>query len=424
MNDHERNLKSAIDILLQSLDQEGADDRKNCYDALRKALSDPKADPKPWEKPELKAALTSARDHFEEEDPKAAVAVLRKHWDNLEAERLAAMLPEALSGDGWQAMPPEREWLVKGWLPANELALLSGPGDVGKSTLALQLGAALACNRERVVGGWLPVTCPPGKPSVAVSVPGLHPDPVRVVIAAWEDSRDEVLRRRLRLTNVCPWAKDPSINGRLEVLPMRGTGAVWAPAASGSQHIATVGELTPVGEALRTHCERTKARLLVLDPSALALEVDENNRALVSAALNDWAGWASDSGCAVLLTSHPAKAREGEGADYSGSTAWRGTVRALWTLRSPRAEGDKAEKKKFAEEIRKRVTCGGGRYPERLAQLTLNKSNYGPSGAALTLITAQERKGWTVTEPVSVGKSGKGAQKLNGGAPVEDVARV
>ena len=42
------------------------------------------------------------------------------------------VLPEPLTGDGWNTDPPPREWLVDGWLPAGELVLLSGPGFVGK----------------------------------------------------------------------------------------------------------------------------------------------------------------------------------------------------------------------------------------------------------------------------------------------------
>ena len=46
---------------------------------------------------------------------------------------------------------------MTGGLPAGELALLTGPGSVGK-VLALQIAAALACDREPLqnAGGWLP----------------------------------------------------------------------------------------------------------------------------------------------------------------------------------------------------------------------------------------------------------------------------
>ena len=70
----------------------------------------------------------------------------------------AHLLPEPLTGAGWNREPADRDWLVDGWLPAGELSLLAGPGSVGKSLLALQLGAALACDRGQLLdaGGWLP----------------------------------------------------------------------------------------------------------------------------------------------------------------------------------------------------------------------------------------------------------------------------
>ena len=267
----------------------------------------------------------------------------------LEVFRAAAVgrppLPEPLTGEGWAEVPPERVWLVEGWLPAGELSMLAGAGSSGKSLLLLQLAVALACERA-VLGYGRGVVCsgnwlPAGDGSRA-SAPRLCDEPLTVVVAGWEDSRGEALRRRRRLTELggCAWAGDDSIDGRLHVLPMRGHGPAWAPAQGGSGHIATVGELTKTGRELRDYCQRVEARLLVLDPSSLALALEENNRALVSLALEDWAGWASESGCAVVLTAHAAKAREGEGADYSGSTAWRGLVRALWTLRQPERDKD------------------------------------------------------------------------------------
>ena len=340
------------------------------------------------------------------------------------AELLAGgdnLLPEALTGAGWEAEAEPREWLVDGWLPVGELAMLAGPGSVGKSLLALQLGAALACDRDplhatnkrqpvkvRDSVGWLPKGS-----AVDAEAPELYPQPVTVVLAGWKDTRNEALRRRERLMMYggCGWAGDPSINDRLHVLPMHGYGPVWAPAAGGSRHIATLGELTETGRRLREHCEKHGARLLVLDPSSLALALDENNRALVSLALESWAGWATDSGCTVLLTAHPSKAKEGEGADYSGSTAWRGLVRALWTLRSP----DEKEADPAAVERLK----GNKARPETVALLTLNKNNYGWDGVSLTLVTCGGRAGWYLVDdrPPPPPKQAKGTNNTGRVAP-------
>lgn len=347
--------------------------------ALRAVLSAPDADT---------AALLSALPAAAAADDAEALTILQ------DSAAPAPVLPEPLTGAGWEREPADREWLVDGWLPAGELSLLAGPGSVGKSLLALQLGAALACDRgPRLVGGdWLPA----GR-NIAATAPALATAPCPVVLAGWEDSQDEALRRRARLAmqGGCGWARHASIDARLHVLPMRGYGPLWAPAADGSRHIGTVGALTPSGEALLAYAEQHAARLLVLDPAGLAIATNENDRALVSMALDALAGWALRTGCAVLLTGHPAKATEGESADYSGSTAWRGSVRALWTLRAP----DKTDADRGSAEWSRLVGHDPAR-AERVALLTRNKNNYGWDGDALTLATVGARAGWYLTDPV------------------------
>jgi hypothetical protein len=60
-------------------------------------------------------------------------------------------LPElrTICPTSWEgvAVPP-REWLVTSWLPKGTVTLLSGDGATGKSTIALQLSAALAVGRD------------------------------------------------------------------------------------------------------------------------------------------------------------------------------------------------------------------------------------------------------------------------------------
>ena len=68
----------------------------------------------------------------------------------------------------WTGKPPDRQWLVDGWLPAGRVALLSGQGGEGKSRLALQLALALVEGRT----DWLP-----GGPDLVDSGPA--------VIATW-----------------------------------------------------------------------------------------------------------------------------------------------------------------------------------------------------------------------------------------------
>jgi RecA-family ATPase len=59
----------------------------------------------------------------------------------------------------WEGQPvPEREWIVQDFIPASTVTLLSGEGAAGKSTLALQLGAARALGEP-----WLSTLPRPGK---------------------------------------------------------------------------------------------------------------------------------------------------------------------------------------------------------------------------------------------------------------------
>ena len=89
-----------------------------------------------------------------------------------------------------------------------------------------------------------------------------------------------------------------------------------------------MGELTLAGEWTRHYCETHKVRLLVVDPLAAAYACNENDRGLVRAFMANWDGWARNTGCAVLIISHPPKSA----SDYSGSTDWHAAARAVWTL--------------------------------------------------------------------------------------------
>ena len=344
--------------------------------------------------PEADALLAVAERYSdtEEPDPDELLAAVRAALTDDHDH--SKHLPDPVVGDAWDVKDPDREWLVENWLPAGELALLSGPGNVGKSLLVLQLACALATSRE--VPSWLPK----GK-KIEAETPTLKPtqksnEGMPVVMANWEDSAPEARHRRYRLHAFghCHWAEAPDVSEHLHVLPMRGHGPAWGPGGTG--HISVMGELTRTGAALRQYCTTHEARLLVLDPVSLALAVEENSRPLVSVALESWAGWANDTGCAVLLTGHPSKVKEGEGNDYSGSTAWRGLVRSLWTLKQPKdPDPDAAE------------SC---------AELTLNKANYAKAGQVLNLRTYGKGSAWNLLDAPATNSS---KQKGTGGGKKE-----
>ena len=286
---------------------------------------------------------------------------------------LANVRPMPKVRTDWVGAPPDRRWIVEGWLPAGRAGLLTGPGGSGKSKLALMLAAAIAGTDRH----WIP----PNGPTVAAA------ESESVVLATWEDEPDEIFRRLL----CCPsldkrdsahqasatLTANDLFGERLHVVDLAGCGALWEPVRAGSRHTSTLGELTGAGEYLRRHCEKAKARLLVIDPLAAAYACNENDRGLVRSFMSSWDRWARDHDCAVILIAHPSKS----GPDYSGSTDWHGAPRFLWTL-APEEDSEEPPS------------------PEAPSCLTCLKQSYGQKPQPLLL---SDWRWWRVAVPTSEG---------------------
>ena len=212
-------------------------------------------------------------------------------------------------------------WLIENWLPRSCVAMLTGDGGVGKSRLALQLAWALSGD-----GQWLGEA---GQMPLPGADYGAGFEPVgasAIVYATWEDSPDQI-RGRLY------WLEQAGKDGNGEnfkIADMRARGHLWA----ASERYAVPG-LTPAGKELRLACERHEARLLVIDTLGVANGASEIDRAQVGAFFADWAAWADERDCAVLLIAHPPKT---VGVTYSGSTGILGGVRAMWNIESVKSD--------------------------------------------------------------------------------------
>ena len=290
-----------------------------------------------------------------------------------------------------QLTPPTFPWTIQGWLPTGRLTILSGAGGLGKSRLALRLAAAMASGHR----DWL--TGPP-----TISRPDLDPsageDGVVTVYASWEDDRPEVERRlvAMQYTTAPP---------HLHFADMSASGPLWAPdQRHGSGHTSTIGTLTDAGRRLREFAERHEATLLVLDPLASAFVGNENDRSLVRLFCGSWDAWARQTGCSVLILSHPPKDAT---ISYSGSTDWRNSARSLWVL----------------ERENPQATHSGGK---SALKLRLDKSNYGPDGAVVYLdfdiqgaIRQAHPPVWRQTPQPTSQKAGSGdsGQSANPGQP-------
>ena len=216
---------------------------------------------------------------------------------------------------GWNFETPDREWLIKDWLPLGRIGLLTGEGEKGKSLLALQLAAKMASGGGLWLGRGVNVTMQAVSKGIAV-------------IANWEDEAHEA-RRRLDWIENADRAEDQTtslaerVGERLRYLEMAQAGPVW-----------TADGLSPIGRQLRDYCEEHDARLLVLDPLINAYGATENANEEAAHFMADWGGWAQEASCTVLLCHHPSKADKKEGADHGfrGASAFSAEARFHWQL--------------------------------------------------------------------------------------------
>ena len=215
-------------------------------------------------------------------------------------------------------------WLIENWLPRNCVAMLTGDGGVGKSRLALQLAWSLSGD-----GQWLGEAGQMPSPGADYGM-GFEPlAPSTIMYATWEDSPEQIRGRLFWLEQ----AGKVGNGNNFKIADMRARGHLWA------QTDRNPAGLTPAGEALRQAAEQHDARLLVVDTLGVAYGASEIDRAQVGAFFADWAAWADENDCAVLLIAHPPKT---PGVAYSGSTGILGGVRAMWTIESVRraCQGD------------------------------------------------------------------------------------
>ena len=281
-----------------------------------------------------------------------------------------------LSPIAWEDIAEvERQWLIPNWLPANTVTMFTGQGGTGKSWLTLQVACEIASNAAS--GSW-------GKPTAKIPDPPAEYDnttdnePKHIVFATYEDEPAEIKRRLNALTSSFDWIADQhdTIKKHLHIVDMRGIGSVWGPGAG--NHIAITGELLRRGEELRSVCENIEARLLILDPLSGAFGGNENDRTAVYDFVSSFRGWGDEAKCAMLVIGHLPKT---QGVQFSGSTAWEASARAMWLLgtKEPPAENEESKGKQKKEPPRKYFALQHTKsnYAMRQKDIPVAKDNYG-----------------------------------------------
>jgi RecA-family ATPase len=198
------------------------------------------------------------------------------------------------------APPPDRKWVLPGFIPCGEITLFTGPGGAGKSLFAQQLATALA-------GG--------------VSFLGLSASSQKttVLYATAEDDECELHRRERNVMRALDLDR-ADLGDRLGLISLRGrigNELVTFDHDGKLKHSETF-------KLLRNTVEVTGANLLILDNLAHLFAGNENDRGQVTAFVNALYSLVRNQGVTILLLGHPNKS----GDSYSGSTAWLNAVRS------------------------------------------------------------------------------------------------
>jgi len=212
-------------------------------------------------------------------------------------------------GDLKTRTPEPRAWAVQDWLPMGTASLLAGRGGIGKTLLAQTIATCLVGHQDYFAD---------------------TPRPLRVLMWAGEDDHDELWRRQI---DICQWAGIPmeELDDKLVLQSYASQDITLAGMAFGQL------SQTRVMTELREQVHDYRADYVFLDSVARTYGGNENDRHQVTTYIS-WITAACGT-AGVCLLGHPGKA---QGAEYSGSTAWEGSVRARLYLgeRLPDAKPD------------------------------------------------------------------------------------
>ena len=300
---------------------------------------------------ENKAKAVMARQNTYEQIKKANSAIDKKPMPSFET----APSPDEV--DDYQM-----EFLIDGWMPADCLTMLTGPGGIGKSYLSLQCVAALAMGYDAKTFALMPDSNP-GEPNA----------PIDIVIASYEETRLEVWNRIKRICKTLSWPDYETLSKHIHYVDLQGMGPAWG--VPTDTHLAIRSKMLPLGEYLLSESKKLGARLLVLDPSAAVYGGSDIARESVREFTSAINAWCREAECATLLIAHPPKT----GDDYAGSTDWLGSCRSMWVLRKEERTVGKGDDKEIFNWY----------------QLTFPPKNYAPPQAPVFLRKIKEEDHYT-----------------------------
>ncbi len=220
-------------------------------------------------------------------------------------EALAIVDPSTLQGRS----VPERQWLVRDWVPMSRVTALYGAGGEGKTRLAQMLATACA-----IGGQWL----------------GLSVRDCNSLLVFCEDDQDEMHRRQSEINEHfgCSFADLTA----LKWLPRLGYDNALMTFEGRPRRTAFYDEICA---AAKDH----EAKLVIVDTLADVFGGNENDRSQARAFAQQTLGaLGRHIEGAVIALAHPSRAGMNSGSGESGSTAWIGTFRSQLYLCTPKQE--------------------------------------------------------------------------------------
>ncbi|WP_374379002.1 AAA family ATPase [Pseudomonas fluvialis] len=265
----------------------------------------------------IEAAKGEAKVSNLSDESTARLALAKERIDQLDRE-LAELgsqpepprpvLVEVALGDVMSASLEPVRHAVNPWMPRRHVTLFGGHGGIGKSSLALAIGAHVACG--------LPFA-------------GLEVEQSPVLFVSLEDEASIV---RLRLRRIIEAYRLPAARVLAGLRLLDGTQAFAALMTEGDGFNAAP-IFTQAFRELSNHAGG--AGLIVIDNASDAFDANENSRRTVRAFMRGLATIARKHNAAVVLLAHIDKAAakgSANGNSYSGSTAWHNSARSRLAL--------------------------------------------------------------------------------------------
>jgi RecA-family ATPase len=209
------------------------------------------------------------------------------------------------SAASWGGIPLEpMRWLATRRIPAADVAILSGDGGQGKTTIALQLAVAVAAG----LGDWLGTTCELGT----------------VMFFSGEECRENI--RHKLATVAAKRGVDPDhlvgLSFHFPEDPMLGA----------LRRDGTIGP-TPQMLAFEAAVLADRPALVIIDSVAGTFGGNYIDRVQVRTFVNMLAKVTKAADCAILLLDHPSMSGMQNGSGRGGSRDWQNAARAFMYLR-------------------------------------------------------------------------------------------